>query len=69
MKVRIDIVDGNLAILTASGPNPLKWIEGTLFIGTLEDQENLIEFLHGADGNINRIFYSSRQILKSSDQV
>ena len=69
MKVRIDIVDGNLAILTASGPNPLKWIEGTLFIGTLEDQENLIEFLSGADGSINRIFYSSRQILKSSDQV
>lgn len=69
MKVRVDIVDGRLAILTASGPNPLICVEGNLFIGTLEDQENLIEFLSGADGNINRIFYSSRQILKSSDEV
>lgn len=69
MKVKVDIVDGRLAIVTAGGPNPLKCIEGNLFIGTLEDQENQIEFLSGADGNINRIFYSSRQILKSSNQV
>ncbi len=67
MKVNVDIVDGSLAIISNAGNNPLRFIEGNLFIGTLEDQENPIEFLKDNNGEINRIFYSSRQIFKSYD--
>ena len=67
MKVRVGVVDNQLSILSSASYNPLRCIGEKVFIGTLKGQEDMIQFITNENGEVDRIFYASRQILKVSE--
>ena len=65
MHVQIDLKDGQLRHLTGGSYNPLRHVGNHTFVGIEKNKQEPIRFISNEEGIVDRIYYSSRQILRA----